>query len=132
MKQNKLSNSGLNILYVENQTEDICVQTVKQNGLLLPFVITQTPRICLEAVMQNGLALKFVENQSVEICSAAILQNKLAYNYINYYLTDLVKGLLDNPIISAIPELIHQIYLKWNSYAFNRRNHISSIRGTCT
>lgn len=132
MKKNQLSNNGLNILFIDNQTEHDCIQAVRQNGLVLPFVITQTPIICLEAVTQNGLALKYVENQTIEICSAAMLQNKLAHNYINYYLTDLVKGLLDNPILGAIPELLYQIYLKWNSYVFNRRSQISTVTRSCT
>jgi hypothetical protein len=132
MKKNQLSKNSLKILFVEDQTEEVCIQTVRQNGLLLPFVVTQTPVICLEAVTQNGLALKYVENQTIEICSAALLQNKLAYNYINYYLTELVTGLLSSPLITAIPELLHQIYLKWNSYVFNRRSQISSVRRTCT
>ena len=34
--------------YVKNQTEEICLKTVKRNGHTLKYVKDQTEQICLE------------------------------------------------------------------------------------
>jgi len=48
--------------FVKNQTDEICLEAVKQYGWALQFVKKQTDEICLEAVKQNGNALQFVKN----------------------------------------------------------------------
>ena len=60
----KVRENPLNLEYVKEQTQEICLQAVKQNGLALRFVKNQTPEICLEAVKEDGLALKYVINQT--------------------------------------------------------------------
>ena len=73
------------LLYVKEQTPEICLKAVKQNGLALYFVKEQTPEICLAAVKQNGYAVEFVEKQTYEICEAAVNQNCWAADYLNDY-----------------------------------------------
>ncbi|MDW0076976.1 DUF4116 domain-containing protein [Clostridioides difficile] len=68
--------------YVREQTEEMCLEAVRQNGLALHFVKDQTEKICIEAVRQDGLAIQFVENQTDEICIEALKQDKLAIRYI--------------------------------------------------
>ena len=57
--------------YIENQTEEMCLEAVKQNGYALEYVENQTEEICFEAVKQNGRALQFVKNQTENICSGS-------------------------------------------------------------
>jgi hypothetical protein len=42
---------------VKEQTEEICLEAVKQDGAALKYVIEQTEEMCLEAVKQNVGAL---------------------------------------------------------------------------
>jgi hypothetical protein len=70
--------NGSALMYVKNQTHDVCLEAVKQNGRALEFVKEQTDELCLEAVKQNGLALQHVKNQTDEICLEAVKQNSYA------------------------------------------------------
>jgi hypothetical protein len=65
-----------------NQTEELCIEAVKNNGMSLQFVKNQTHEICLLAVKQNGMALQFVKNQNQEICLSAVQQNGMALQFI--------------------------------------------------
>jgi hypothetical protein len=47
--------------YVKDQTEEICLEAVKQNGYALQYVKEQTEAICLEAVKEDGDAFQYVE-----------------------------------------------------------------------
>lgn len=69
--------------FIEEQTEDICLDAVKRNGLALQFVKKQTQKICMMAVQQNGLALQYVKEQTTEINLAAVQQNGLALRWVN-------------------------------------------------
>jgi hypothetical protein len=42
--------------------------------MILIFIKEQTPEICLEAVKQDGLALIYVLEQTEEICLLAVKQ----------------------------------------------------------
>ena len=63
--------NGLYLQYVKEQTQELCLEAVKQNGCALNYVKEQTDDICLEAVKQNGYALQFVKNHTDEICLEA-------------------------------------------------------------
>ena len=53
--------NGYALMYVNEQTPEICLEAVKEDGYALQFVNEQTPDICLEAVKQEGDALQFVK-----------------------------------------------------------------------
>ncbi|MCQ4379844.1 DUF4116 domain-containing protein, partial [Clostridioides difficile] len=74
--------NGLDLKFVKNQTETICLRAVRQNGMALEFVKEQTVGICLKAVRQYGMALKFVKEQTEEICTEAIKQDKRALSFV--------------------------------------------------
>jgi hypothetical protein len=76
--------NGLDLKYVKNQTDEICLAAVKQNGLALEFVQKQTPEICSEAVNNNGLALKFVERPTCVMCLDALTNDSKAWRYVPY------------------------------------------------
>ena len=67
---------------IENQYEEVCLESVKQDGLTLEYVKEQTPKICLEAVKENGYALKYVKEQIEEICLEAVKRSGRALQYI--------------------------------------------------
>ena len=45
----------------EVQTEEICIEAIKENFFALKFVKEQTKRICDEAASQNRLALQYIK-----------------------------------------------------------------------
>jgi len=67
--------NGVFLVFVKEQTEEICLEAVKQNGWVLKYVHEQTEKICLEAVKENGWALEYVKDQTPEICLEAVKQN---------------------------------------------------------
>ena len=77
-----VKNNGMALQFVKNQTPEICLLAVKENGMALQFVINQTHEICLSAVKGNGMALQFVINQTHEICLSAVKGNGMALQFI--------------------------------------------------
>lgn len=69
--------------FVENQTPEFCLASVKKDGLSLEFVKEQTPELRMEAVKNDGMALEFVEEQTLEICMEAIKQNSYALKFVS-------------------------------------------------
>jgi hypothetical protein len=53
-----------------------------QDGKALVYVKEQTPELCREGVKQDGRALQFVREQTPEICAEAVKQNKDAEKYV--------------------------------------------------
>ncbi|PBG25670.1 hypothetical protein BGU81_12720 [Clostridioides difficile] len=76
--------NGFALMYVKNQTEELCREAVMQNGLALEYVDKQTQEICLETVKENGLALRYVKKQTPEICLEAVEQDKFAIRYVKW------------------------------------------------
>ena len=74
---NAVKHNGSILQLIEEQTEEMCVEAVK-NFFVLQFVKKQTEKICLEAVKHNSLALQYVENQTDDICLEAVKQNGCA------------------------------------------------------
>jgi hypothetical protein len=77
-----IENKSLKFLKKEEQTEEICLEAVKQDGKALQYVKKQTEEICLEAVKQNGRALQYVKKQTEEICLEAVKQNGRALQFV--------------------------------------------------
>jgi hypothetical protein len=68
--------------FIEEQTEEMCLEAVKQEGLSLQYVKEQTPKICIAAVKQDGHSLKFVKNQTDTICLSAVKQDGHSIYYV--------------------------------------------------
>lgn len=69
--------------FVNRQTPDICLTAVRQSGLEIEYVYEQTEEICLAAVQQNGISLRYVKTQTYAICLAAVQQNGFAVGFID-------------------------------------------------
>ena len=65
----------MNLWYVKNQTEAICLEAVKQDVWALEYVKDQTFEICLTAVRREPFALRYVKDQNFTICHEAVEQN---------------------------------------------------------
>lgn len=75
-KNLQLVKSGeLSLQYVENQTEEMCLEAVRRDGEALEYVKNQTEEICWEAILSVGGALEYVKNQTEEMCLEAVLSN---------------------------------------------------------
>jgi len=59
-------------------------ELVQQNGLNLRYIVDQTDELCLMAVRKDGLALQYVRNQTTAICETAVNQNIDAVMYISW------------------------------------------------
>lgn len=68
--------------YILEQTEEICLRAVRRDGSMLEHVRDQTLEICLEAVKQNGFALSYIKNQTEEMCLTAVRQDGDALEYV--------------------------------------------------
>lgn len=77
-----ISQNGLLINYIKEQTPELCMLAVQQNGLALKYINNKTPELCKLAVQQNGLALQYVPEQTPELCKLAVQQNGLAIEYV--------------------------------------------------
>ena len=93
--------------YLDVQTEEDCIKSVRQNGFNLQFVRNQTHQICKEAVIQNPKAIVFVEphfhteeialivvkrkpllisevlNRSEKVCIEAVIRDGYAMRFID-------------------------------------------------
>ena len=61
-----------NLVFVRNQTDEICKLAVKHDYRALEYVINQTDEICKIAVSNHGFALEFVKDQTDDICKMAV------------------------------------------------------------
>ena len=81
--------NGLYLQYVKEQTQELCLEAVKQNGCALNYVKEQTDDICLEAVKQNGYALQFVKIHTDEICLEAVKQDGYALQFVKVHIDEI-------------------------------------------
>lgn len=57
---------------VEEQTEELCIEAVRNNPMALQYIHNQTEDICLEAIKKDGMALQYVKNITHRISIEAI------------------------------------------------------------
>ncbi|HBF2930463.1 hypothetical protein NBN67_19595 [Clostridioides difficile] len=62
----RVSENGLYLKEVKEQTEDICLESVRQNGVYLYFVKNQTGDICREALKSNASAIYFIDSKKID------------------------------------------------------------------
>ena len=58
---------GLNLEFVEKQTEEICLAAVKRNPFSLRYVKNQTKDVCLEAVRQSEVVIDYIRNWELRL-----------------------------------------------------------------
>jgi hypothetical protein len=77
-----VSNNGLVIQYISEQTPELCILAIKNNSSAFHYIKEQTPEICLEAVKKDGMLLKYVKNHTDQIIIEAVKNNGLAIKYV--------------------------------------------------
>lgn len=115
---------ALKSIPLEYQTEELCMEAVKQNEVALAFIENQTPEMCLESVKKNGFTLKFVKNQTEEICMAAIKNTLDALRFVKNQTKELClnivkqNGLALDNIKDQTPEICLEA-VKQNGWALD-------------
>lgn len=66
---------GLRLMFIDNQTLELCIEAVKQNGLALQYVKEQTNDMCMEAIKQNPNSIKYAKEQTNDLCMYAVKQD---------------------------------------------------------
>ena len=128
-----LSQNGMVLKFVKNQTEEICTIAVKQNSFALSYVKQQTEKLCKIAVKNDttGDVLNYVEDRfkTKELCTLAVKQNGYALRFVYkspllslstmYELTELAlqQNGYDIKYIGNQTTLICKLAIKQNPYS---------------
>lgn len=91
-----LEHDGQFIMYVINQTEELCLIAVQSNRTCsLQYVKNQTYAICLKAVETSGWSLKWVDQKILDynLCLVAVKKNHNALQYVpaKYQTSEIIK-----------------------------------------
>lgn len=70
------------IIYVGNQTEDLCLRSACFDGMSIRYMTHQTNAVCMAAITNNPCALQFVLNQTEQICKYALELDPDTHKYI--------------------------------------------------
>jgi len=71
------------LVFLYNQTEEICKLAVQQDPYVLHHVRNQTEEICKIALRRDPNVLKYVRNQTEELCKLAV-----SYPHTRSYASD--------------------------------------------
>jgi hypothetical protein len=82
--------------WINNQTEENCLDAVKRCGKNLKFVKNQTEEICKFAVQERGKNIKYVNKQTEEICKIAVADWPYNLKYVNDITPELLKIAMDS------------------------------------
>uniref|UniRef100_A0A6C0EBD2 DUF4116 domain-containing protein n=1 Tax=viral metagenome TaxID=1070528 RepID=A0A6C0EBD2_9ZZZZ len=76
--------SDYNFKYIpkEHKTYELCNDALNENGMNLKYIDDQTDELCEIAVRNNGLAIQFVKCQNQKLCKLAYEQNKNSIKHI--------------------------------------------------
>ena len=71
------------LAYIEDQSEEMCLEAVKINGLSLYYAKVKTPAIYAAAIKENPHALNFIEDQTEDLCRLAIQEDGLSIQFVD-------------------------------------------------
>ena len=98
-----------NLVFVRNQSDEICKLAVKHDYRALEYVINQTDEICKLAVSNHAYALEFVKDQTDEICKMALSKNGYGLEFIKVQTDELCKLALSKNG-RGLQDVINQTY----------------------
>lgn len=78
------SESGDSLVFIDNQTDSICLAAVKQNGLSLQYVKNKTEEICTQAIINAPYAIRYVPSTEPFYQLLAELAVRLDGNMFRY------------------------------------------------
>lgn len=74
---------GRNIAYIDDQTEEMCLEACKSHPIALSSCFYRSEEICLAAIKQDGSALAFAPKQTDEMCKIAISHDATYLRFVN-------------------------------------------------
>ncbi len=80
----KISNNGMYLKYITEQTENICLLAIDNNVASYEYVKNMTPNIAIAIVKKDGMLLNKIDEifHTNDICIAALKNNINAYQFI--------------------------------------------------
>lgn len=79
---NAIKWNPLALEFVENQTEEMCLEAVSRQPYTIQFVKNRTDKICAKALEKEPLTLRYVKNQNERMCLEAVTRNGWALHYV--------------------------------------------------
>lgn len=73
---------GTYIRYINNPSEDLQLEAVKQNGYALEYINNPSERVQIEAIKQYPFNIEYIHNPSEKLQLLTVTQNPLAIIYI--------------------------------------------------
>lgn len=68
-----IKRSASSIIYIKNQTLEMCELAIKKSPSVFPFVQHQTPKMVWDAIKHNGSNLRYVKSgKTLVLCSLAV------------------------------------------------------------
>lgn len=113
-KLKAVSQNGICLKYIDDQTHELCMTAVKKNGMALRYVKNKTEDICMKAMKKCAFAFKFVENISEKMIYEIVKYNYRILEYIDkkYHTEELCLNAIQdypNAIFSFKGELTDKI-----------------------
>lgn len=88
MKLKCVTNDGLLLKYIQNQTEQICDAAVRQNSAALQYARCQTFAMCEFAIREDPRLLRYVREQTIKLCNLAVSLNVEAIKFVHPSIVD--------------------------------------------
>ncbi len=82
VKYNGHSIKGHYIKGINNPSEAVCIEAVKQKGYYISYIKNPSEAVCLIAVKRYGFAIKHIKNPSEEMCLIVVKKDGCNINYI--------------------------------------------------
>lgn len=106
-----VTNSGAAFEFVPNKfrTKEVCIIAVMNCGTIISEIENPSNTLCIEAVRQTGYALRHVPTQNIELCYEALLsfikKEDFTIDIIKTLIFDLIK---DNKVANYFTELLNK------------------------
>lgn len=78
----KVSNDGLFLKYIKNQTDEICKKAIENNCFAIQYVQNKTEDLCKLAIKHCPMTLEYIDNQTDTICQMALISEPYTLQFI--------------------------------------------------
>lgn len=78
-----IADNPFELMNVEEQTPEICIEAVSRNFTTLRFVKDKTDEVCYVAIKEHVKSLRYIEHQTPEMFVLAMQQDSSALKYVS-------------------------------------------------
>jgi len=113
--------NGEALNHVIHKTPELCLLAVKNDpGALLFVGDYQTEEICLEAVKQKGTLLLYVHEQTEKVCMEAVKNDLYSFNFVRKIFESVCSYVVrkKNSLLYRIPDKHYRYYIFMKNYEF--------------